>query len=93
MTTKARIASLGPRDEVTLRRVALGYAERGELSATELRRLIEFRLVADIGGVLRLTDDGRRRYEQLTRPSALLGDAMPDELQRLLDMLIAERRR
>ena len=89
MTTRTRSARLSPREEVTLRRVALGYAGRGELPASELARLVQLGLVADIDGVLSLTTAGRRRYEQQTRPAGPIGDAMPDDLQRLLGMLVA----
>ena len=62
-------APLSPNEEVTLRRVALGIARRGELRAADLTRLIHLLLVEEIDGRLTLSDLGRQRYQQLPKTS------------------------
>ena len=92
MTTRGAVTTLSSSEEVTLRRVALGYADRGVLPIAHVRHLIQLKLIVDFDGVLSLTGEGRQRYDKLSRPSGPIGDALPDELQRLLSMLTARPR-
>jgi hypothetical protein len=60
-------APLSPNQEVTLRRVALGIAERTELRAADLARLIHLQLVKEIDGRPALTAMGPQRYQLLPK--------------------------
>jgi hypothetical protein len=60
-------APLSPNEEVTLRRVALGIAERTELRAADLARLIHLQLVKEIDGRAALTAMGQQRYQLLPK--------------------------
>ncbi len=92
MTGGCQAQSLGPREEITLRRIALGYAERSDLPATHIHHLEQLGLIAERNGGLTLTPDGRRRYDALARPLGLAHSETPDELLRLLNMLVAQPR-
>ena len=87
-----RETPLSPREEVTLRRIALGYVERKDLSAVQVRRLMRLGLVQeDEEQELVLTPAGRTRYETLVRPLDLTPDT-PNDLERLFALLSARGR-
>ena len=71
---------LGPSEELTLRRIALGIAKQGELPQAAVNRLRELHLVDDEN---QLTAEGRAHYEGLPRPhkAATLSE------QKLADLL------
>jgi hypothetical protein len=67
MTERGTVAPLTPREEVTLRRVALGISTPDALPQRDLAKLTTLRLIELSDGVLRLTSLGQQRYSQLPR--------------------------
>jgi hypothetical protein len=75
-------APLSPREEITLRRVALGMSDARQLSVRELDRLKLLALVAEAHGRLELTPQGRKRYyalpgaAELTKAAGTVGTTL-----------------
>lgn len=67
MAARGSIAPLSSNEEVTLRRVALGIAQPGDLSPRDLAHLKKLDLVELDGESPSLTALGRRRYSELPR--------------------------
>jgi hypothetical protein len=59
------LAPLSPHEEITLRRVALGFGRRDHLPDQHIRRLEQLALIEEANGVLRLTELGLQRYAGL----------------------------
>ena len=66
MGTRSLKAPLSPSEELTLRRIALGVVEIGELPPGPMARLRGLGFLDDAN---RLTPAGRQRYQALARPS------------------------
>ena len=79
------LAPLSPHEEITLRRVALGFGARAKLPEQHVARLEQLELVAQVDGVLRLTELGLQRYAGLDRPTKWHGDSGPADVSRLLN--------
>jgi len=62
------LAPLSPHEEITLRRVALGFGRRDHLPEQHVRRLEQLALIEEADGALRLTELGLQRYAGLERP-------------------------
>ena len=62
------LAPLSPNEEITLRRVALGFGTADRLPEEHVRRLETLGLVEQADGSLRLTELGLQRYATLERP-------------------------
>jgi hypothetical protein len=73
-------APLSPREEVTLRRTALGVFKPVDLPARDIERLKALSLIEDYNGGLRLTPTGRQRYQRLPRSTAISDAETPDQL-------------
>jgi hypothetical protein len=70
---------VSPDEEITLRRVALGIAKPQDLRAADLRHLFELNLVEHLGGLVILTERGRRRYQSLPKAADKPGaEGLPD---------------
>ena len=78
------LAPLSPHEEITLRRVALGFGQRAQLSPAHIQRLEQLALVEEADGILRLTELGLQRYAALERPVKWHGDTGPEDVSRLL---------
>ena len=78
------LAPLSPNEEITLRRVALGFGRRAHLPEQHIRRLEQLALVEEADGTLRLTELGLQRYASLERPVKWDGDTAAEEVSRLL---------
>jgi hypothetical protein len=78
------LAPLSPNEEITLRRVALGFGARDRLVPQHVRRLQQLALIEEADGVLRLTELGLQRYASLERPAKWAGDTDSQEISRLL---------
>ncbi len=83
---------LGPREEITLRRIALGYAQPSDLPQNHVGRLKRLGLIVENGGAIALTPQGRSHYDALASPLGPASNETPDELLRLLNMLVARPR-
>jgi hypothetical protein len=68
------LAPLSPHEEITLRRVALGFGRRDQLPLQHVQRLEQLALIEQVDGVLRLTELGLQRYGSLERPVKWTGD-------------------
>jgi hypothetical protein len=77
------LAPLSPHEEITLRRVALGFGARDRLPAPHVERLVNLALVEEVDGALRLTELGLQRYASLERPVKWEGDHTAQEISRL----------
>jgi len=78
------LAPLSPHEEITLRRVALGFGVRDHLPSQHIRRLEQLALVEEADGVLRLTELGLQRYASLERPVKWDSDSGAEDVSRLL---------
>jgi len=78
------LAPLSPHEEITLRRVALGFGRPDHLPLQHVQRLQQLALVQDVDGTLRLTELGLQRYASLERPVKWDDDASAEEVSRLL---------
>jgi hypothetical protein len=83
---------LAPREEITLRRIALGYAQPSDLPQTHVGRLKRLGLIVENDGTIALTPQGKSHYDALARPLGPASNETPDELLRLLNMLVARPR-
>jgi hypothetical protein len=79
------LAPLSPHEEITLRRVALGFGLRDHLPEQHIRRLEQLALVEEANGTLRLTELGLQRYASLERPVKWHGDSAAEDVSRLLN--------
>ena len=77
------LAPLSPHEEITLRRVALGFGGSDRLSLPHVRRLQQLALIEEADGVLRLTELGLQRYAKLDRPLKWPGDTAAQDISRL----------
>ena len=59
------LAPLSPNEERTLRHVATGQWRGALLAERYIRRLAQLDLVEGVDGEIRLTETGRKRFEQL----------------------------
>lgn len=78
------LAPLSPNEEITLRRVALGFGWRDHLPEQHIRRLEQLALIEEANGALRLTDLGLQRYASLQRPVKWESDTGAEDVSRLL---------
>jgi hypothetical protein len=78
------LAPLSPNEEITLRRVALGFGARDRLVPQHVRRLQLLALVEETDGMLRLTELGLQRYASLDRPAKWDSETGSEEVSRLL---------
>ena len=78
------LAPLSPNEEITLRRIALGFGARDGRAAKDVRRLTQLALVEEWEGGLRLTELGLQRYASLERPSKWASDTGAQDVSRLL---------
>ena len=78
------LAPLSPHEEITLRRVALGFGGRDRLPEQHVRRLEQLALIEEADGTLRLTELGLQRYASLQRPVKWDGDTAAEDVSRLL---------
>ena len=79
------LAPLSPHEEITLRRVALGFGRREHLPSQHVRRLEQLALVEEADGALRLTELGLQRYASLERPVKWHSDSAAEDVSRLLN--------
>lgn len=77
---RGQAAPLSPKEEVTLRRIALGVVPPGELAPRAVARLEALALVRRQGDKLVLTPVGKSRYEAL--PHAVAPPDSPDDASR-----------
>lgn len=77
-------APLSPHEEITLRRVALGFGGRDHLPEQHVRRLEQLALVEEADGALRLTELGLQRYATLDRPVKWASDTAAQDISRML---------
>ena len=75
---------LSPHEEITLRRVALGFGRREHLPLQHIRRLEQLALVEETDGTLRLTELGLQFYASLERPVKWHSDTGVQDVSRLL---------
>jgi hypothetical protein len=78
------LAPLSPHEEITLRRVALGFGQRDHLPVQHVRRLEQLALVEEVDGIFRLTELGLQRYAGLDRPVKWDSDTGAEDVSRLL---------
>ena len=78
------LAPLSPHEEITLRRVALGFGLREQLPMQHVQRLEQLALIEEAGGAFRLTELGLQRYASLERPTKWHSDTAAEDLSRLL---------
>ena len=78
------LAPLSPHEEITLRRVALGFGARDHLPLQHVRRLEQLELIEEAGGALRLTELGLQRYATLERPTKWHSETGAEDVSRLL---------
>jgi hypothetical protein len=79
------LAPLSPNEEITLRRVALGFGARNRLPMEHVQRLENLALIEEADGVLRLTELGLQRYAGLSRPVKWPTDTAAEDISRLLN--------
>lgn len=89
MTARGSKAPLSPHEEVSLRRVALGFGQ--ETPERHLLRLALLGLIERSAAGPVLTALGRQRYQALDRPLNRSGDAQPDEIAAVLDAFVKSR--
>lgn len=78
------LAPLSPHEEITLRRVALGFGRRDHLPSPHVQRLQQLALIEEADGALRLTELGLQRYASLERPVKWHSDTAAEDVSRLL---------
>jgi hypothetical protein len=78
------LAPLSPNEEITLRRVALGFGARDRLPMQHVQRLESLALIEEADGTLRLTELGLQRYAGLSRPVKWQTDTAAEDVSRLL---------
>ena len=78
------LAPLSPHEEITLRRVALGFGLRDHLPSQHVRRLEQLALIEEADGAFRLTELGLQRYGSLERPTKWDSDTGAQDVSRLL---------
>jgi hypothetical protein len=78
------LAPLSPNEEITLRRIALGFGIRDGWAPRHVRRLKQLALIEDYDGGLRLTELGLQRYASLQRPEKWDSPTAPQDISRLL---------
>ena len=78
------LAPLSPHEEITLRRVALGFGRRDLLPLQHIQRLEQLALVEEADGALRLTELGLQRYASLERPVKWDSETAAEDVSRLL---------
>ena len=78
------LAPLSPHEEITLRRVALGFGVRDNLPSQHVRRLEQLALIEEADGAFRLTELGLQRYDKLERPTKWNSDTGAEDVSRLL---------
>ena len=78
------LAPLSPNEEITLRRVALGFGERDRLASRHVGRLEQLQLIEEVEGTLRLTELGLQRYATLERPAKWASETGSQDVSRLL---------
>ena len=78
------LAPLSPHEEITLRRVALGFGLPGQLPSQHVRRLEQLALIEVADGTYRLTELGLQRYAGLERPAKWDSDTGAADVSRLL---------
>jgi len=78
------LAPLSPHEEITLRRVALGFGWPDHLPSQHIRRLEQLGLIEQTDGAFRLTELGLQRYGGLERPVKWDSDSAAEEVSRLL---------
>lgn len=87
------LAPLSPHEEITLRRVALGFGRHDHLPSPHVRRLEQLGLIEQADGAFRLTELGLQRYAGLERPVKWDSDTAAEDVSRLLtDRTKPERR-
>jgi hypothetical protein len=72
------LAPLSPNEERTLRHVATGQWRLALLAERHIRRLAQLDLIHGVDGEVRLTEIGRKRYEQLP-DKPVLRDSAPEQ--------------
>lgn len=77
------LAPLSPNEEITLRRVALGFGAADRLPQQHVDRLVTLALVEQVNGALRLTELGLQRYASLERPVKWDGDQSAEQISRM----------
>lgn len=78
------LAPLSPHEEITLRRVALGFGWQDHLPSQHIQRLQQLGLVEQADGSFRLTELGLQRYAKLERPVKWDSDTAAEDVSRLL---------
>ena len=78
------LAPLSPHEEITLRRVALGFGLRDHLPTQHVQRLQQLALIEEADGTFRLTELGLQRYATLERPTKWHSETGAEDLSRLL---------
>lgn len=81
---RGMLAQLSPHEEITLRRIALGFGSRDRLSPRYVERLEQLQLIEESDGLLRLTEVGLQRYAGLERPTKWADEGAAQEVSRLL---------
>ena len=84
------VAPLSPNEEVTLRRVALGFSRLATLPLKHIDRLRQLGLVQGSGESLRLTVIGTQRYLALPRSYLFRDHEQPELLAPALKALSAD---
>lgn len=78
------LAPLSPNEEITLRRIALGFGTHDRLPPRHVHRLQQLALIEEQDGTLRLTQLGLQRYASLERPEKWGSETGSQEISRLL---------
>ena len=78
------LAPLSPNEEITLRRVALGFGAPERLAPRHVQRLQQLALIEASDGGLRLTELGLQRYADLERPAKWASASGAQDISRLL---------
>ena len=78
------LAPLSPNEEITLRRVALGFGVRDQLPSQHVQRLEQLALIEEADGSFRLTELGLQRYAGLERPTKWNSETAAEDVSRLL---------
>lgn len=78
------LAPLSPNEEITLRRIALGFGTPDRLAPRHVQRLQQLALIEEANGELRLTELGLQRYASLERPAKWATETGPQDVSRLL---------
>ena len=86
------LAPLSPNEERTLRHVATGQWRLALLAERHIRRLAQLDLIHGVDGEVRLTETGRKRYEQLP-DKPVLRDSAPEEAMNAAPAKIADDQR